>query len=281
MNQNEIKGNELFSTLIKNGRVPHAVLIQGKDNEDRRNAVEFLSCFAVCSGENRPCGTCSNCQKAKGNGHSDIIFPKTSGKTNIINVDSMRELIKEASIIPNEARTKVFVLNDVDKCLPEISQNTFLKVLEEPPQNTLFILTAEKPKRLLNTILSRVQIFSLENTDENSQEYDALAKDIVLGIVEKSELKLLYATAKINTRDSFKNTLPIVCEYLRRALSDSVGNKTECEVAHTVAKKLTKQKSIALIELSSKAHIKADRNVNMNLLCTWLCGEYRRISWQR
>ncbi len=281
MSQNENKGFDIFAELVKSDRVPHAVLIEGKDNKQRKDAVDYLSSYAVCSSDNRPCGVCSNCQKANGNGHSDIIIPKRQGKTNIINVDSMRELIKEASIIPNEARTKVFILNDVDKCLPEISQNTFLKVLEEPPQSTLFILTAEKPKRLLSTILSRVQVFTLEKFEEQSDELDSLAQDIIKGIVDNSELRLLYATAKINTRELFKGTLPIVSEYLRLSLADSVGNKGECEIAHTISKKLTKQKIIALIELTGKAIIKADRNVNMNLLCTWLCGEYRRISWQR
>ncbi len=271
----------IFSDLISSGRVPHAVLIEGNASQERDDAVKFLSRYAVCSGESRPCGTCKNCIKAFVGGHPDIYTPKLSGKTNIISVEAVRELIKDASIVPNEADTKVFILNDIDKCMSEISQNAFLKILEEPPQSTLFILTAQKSKRLLSTILSRVQVFSLNNKSDIDEKTDLLAKDIINGILSPSEINLLYATAKINSRDIFKAVLPVVLEYLRLGLNKSLGGDTDDVMAHAIAKKLTKSKIMALIELSSKAIIKADRNVNMNLLCTWLCGEYRRISWLR
>lgn len=271
----------VFSDLVSSRRVPHAVLVEGATAEKRQIAAKYLSMYAVCSSDNRPCGECKNCIKAKGMGHSDIYTPKLSGKTNIISVEAVRELIKDASIIPNEADTKVFILYDVDRCMPEISQNAFLKILEEPPQSTLFILTAESSKKLLSTILSRVQIFTLKNEKADDEQTDALALEIVEGILSSSEKKLLLATAKLNNRVVFKDTINAVNEYLRQGLSYSVGNKTDNETAKSIAKKLTKSRIIGLIELSSKAAIRADRNVNMALLTTWLCGEYRRISWQR
>lgn len=275
------KIKEQFSDILNSHRMPHAVLIEGADADTRKKVADFLSKGAVCSGDFRPCEICKNCIKASKNAHPDIYTPKLSGKSNIINVDSVRELIKDSSIIPNEADTKVFVLYDVDKCMPEISQNAFLKVLEEPPQSTLFILTAESSKKLLSTILSRVQIFSLQNKNEIDEEVDALAKEVVDGILALSEDKLLFATAKLNNRVLFKEVLKRVCEYLRQGLSYSVGVKSDSDIACSIAKKLTKQRIIGLIEISSKAILRADRNVNMALLCTHICGEYRRISWQR
>lgn len=275
------KAQELFSNILSSRRMPHAVLIEGNNKEKRQNAAHILAQSAVCCGDKRPCGVCKGCIKAKKNAHPDIYTPKLSGKTNIISVEAVRELIKDCSIIPNEADTKVFILYDVDKCMPEISQNAFLKILEEPPQKTLFILTAESSKKMLSTILSRVQVFSLKNEDDTDEEIDALARDIINGILSLSEDKLLYATAKLNNRAIFKDVLNRVCEYLRQGLSSSVGNNDYTKEAKAIAKKLTKSKIIRLIELSSKAIIRADRNVNMALLSTWLCGEYRRISWQR
>lgn len=275
------KAQELFRNVLSSNRMPHAVLIEGNNKEDRQIAAHFLAQSAVCSNDTRPCGVCKNCVKAKNNAHPDIYTPKLSGKTNIISVEAVRELIKDCSIIPNEADTKVFILYDVDKCMPEISQNAFLKILEEPPQKTLFILTAESSKKMLSTILSRVQVFSLKNEDDMDEEIDSLAADIINGILSLSEDKLLYSTAKLNNRALFKDVLNRVCEYLRQGLNCSVGNKDCSEEAKAIAKKLTKSRIIGLIELSSKAIIRADRNVNMTLLSTWLCGEYRRISWQR
>lgn len=272
---------EVFSDTLSAHRLPHAVLIQGGDELTRDSAVEYLSRFAVCSGDNRPCGECNNCAKAISGGHPDIYTPKLSGKTNIISIDAIRDLIKDASIIPNEADTKVFILKDVDKCMSEIVQNAFLKILEEPPLSSLFILTAESSQRMLPTIMSRVQVFSLKNGAHVDAEIDALAVDIINGILSSNETKLLYATAKLNTRPMFKQVLSIVSEYLRLGLNKSVGAEVDTQIAQSIAKKLTKSRIISLIELTSKAIIRADRNVNMALLCTWLCGEYRRISWQR
>ena len=272
---------DTFSDLVSNRRMPHAVLIEGGTQEKRQNAAKFLAMYAVCSSDTRPCGVCKNCIKAKNMGHSDIYTPKLSGKTNIISVEAVRELIKDASIIPNDADTKVFILYDTDKCMPEISQNAFLKILEEPPQSTLFILTAESKKKMLSTILSRVQVFTLKNEKAFDEQASTLALEIVEGILSLNEHKLLLATAKLNNRVVFKDTLNVVSEYLRHGLSQSVGNNLQSDTAKAIAKKLTRQRIIGLIELSSKAIIRADRNVNMALLTTWLCGEYRRISWQR
>lgn len=272
---------ELFYDTIAARRLPHAVLIEGGNESTRLEAVHYLSQVAVCSSDNKPCLECSNCLKSRNLSHCDIYTPKLSGKTNIISIEAIRELIKDASIVPNEADTKVFILYDVDKSMSEVVQNAFLKILEEPPQSTLFILTCESSARLLSTILSRVQVFSLKNENTTDENIDALAKEIIDGILSPNEVKLLYATVKLNTRPMFKEVLTQVSEYLRLALNKSVGTDIKDEKACAVAKKLTKTKIISLIELSSKAIIRADRNVNMSLLCTWLCGEYRRISWLR
>lgn len=282
MSETNTQIKDLFLNNISAHRMPHAVLIEGGNLSLRKEAAQYLSQFAVCSGDiGKPCGTCKNCLKVLASSHPDIYTPKLSGKTNIISIDAIRDLIKDASIIPNEANTKVFILHDVDKCMSEIVQNAFLKILEEPAQRTLFILTAESSSRMLPTILSRVQVFSLKNEVEITEETDALAKEIIDGILSPSEVKLLYATVKLNTRPIFKEVLTVVSEYLRLGLNKSIGVDTQNEQACAIAKKLTKSRIIGLIDLTSKAIIKADKNVNMALICTWLCGEYRRISWQR
>lgn len=271
----------LFSELIATNRIPHAVLIEGGTEQIRQEAVRFLAQYAVCTGDTRPCMHCKGCKNATNLNHSDIYIPKLSGKTNIISIDAIRDLIKDASIIANESDTKVFILEEVDKRMSDVVQNAFLKILEEPPLQSLFILTADNAKSLLSTILSRVQVFSIKKEQSSNEEFIALAQDIVSGILSVSELKLLYATAKLKDRNTMRETLSIVMEYLRLALNKSVGVETDDEYAVSVAKKLTRSRIINLIELTSQAISKTDRNVNMTLLSTWLCGEYRRISWQR
>ena len=52
------------------------------------------------------------------------------------------------------------------------------------------------------------------------------------------------------------------------------------ECAGELARRFTRAKLISMIELTENAKLKIPKHININLLTTWLCGEYRRISWQ-
>lgn len=271
----------MFSDLFSRSRVPHAVLIEGGSKADRSTAAEYLAQWAVCRGDDPPCGECRDCIKCLAHSHPDIIIPQSSGKTNIVNIDSIRNIIMDASIISNEADTKVFIIHEADSRMTDISQNAFLKILEEPSQSTLFILTCESSSRMLSTVLSRVQVFTLSTKKTTDEHTAALAQDITDGLLSANESKLLFACAKLNSHDIFKDVLFVVSEQLRLGLSEAVGMKTDNQTATAFAGRITKSKIIALIELTSKAVLRADRNVNFTILTTWLCGEYRRILWQK
>lgn len=275
------KISDVFADLLKSKRLPHAVLIEGTTDEIRQQAAWFLAGFAVCKGENKPCKKCSDCLKSEAKAHPDIIVPKSSGKTNIITMETMRDIIMAANIVTNEADTKVFILNDVDKRMKPDVQNAFLKILEEPPLSALFVLTCESSKRMLKTILSRVQVFSLKAEAEPSDEIKKLSKEIISGILSLDEMDLILATEKLKSRDSFKEVLPVVSEYLRLALIASLGVEESDDTALLISRRITKSKIISLIDTTTNAIVKADSNVNCTLLSTWLCTEYRRISWQK
>jgi DNA polymerase-3 subunit delta' len=82
---------------------------------------------------------------------------KVSGKMVIYSADQMREAVMPAMrYAPAEGRYNIALLTDADE-MPPAAANPFLKLLEEPPPKTLFVLTAERPDRILPTILSRCQ----------------------------------------------------------------------------------------------------------------------------
>ena len=82
---------------------------------------------------------------------------KVSSKMVIYSADQMREAVMPAMrYAPAEGRYNVALLTDADE-MPPAAANPFLKLLEEPPPKTLFVLTAERPDRILPTILSRCQ----------------------------------------------------------------------------------------------------------------------------
>lgn len=269
-----------LTSMEQSRRMPHALIITGGDDTSREEFVRFLCMWVVCKQGDKPCGQCSACLKVKGDNHIDVYRAKGTGKTNGISVDEVRNITRDTAIIPNEADKKVYILTDADKRMNQEALNAFLKTLEEPSGNILFLLTAESLKALPATILSRCTALTLENVVNISAETKESAVRILQGIADINELNLLKATAALSSRKAALEILPVVRSMLCDALSLSVnaqGTGDE-EICRVLAKKLTKSKLIGLLDATSDAIRKTNRNVNLTLLSTWLCGEYRRIT---
>ncbi len=272
-----------LEAMEKSSRMPHALIITGGSENTRSAFTDFLCKWCVCtSNSEHPCGECSGCHKAEGKSHIDIYFAKGSGKTDVISVEEIRNITRDTAIMPHEANKKVYVLLNADKRMGNESMNAFLKTLEEPMQDILFILTAENIKAVPQTILSRCTCLTLESVSEISEETKETARQILLGIIDSSELNLLKTTSLLSTRQKALEVLPVIRTVLCDALSVSVGAQAlfDEELASALRQRLTKNKIIRLIDVTSDAINKTNRNVSLVLLSTWLCGEYRRISWQ-
>ncbi|MDO5123515.1 MAG: hypothetical protein Q4D44_02480 [Eubacteriales bacterium] len=273
-----------LNAMEKNARMPHAVIISGGDEENRAELTALLSMWAVCTCEGeKPCGECRQCVKARSQNHMDIYYAKGKGKTDSISVDEVRNIVRDSVIIPGEAKRKVYVLSNADKRMGKEALNAFLKTLEEPTGDTLFLLTAENPKALPVTILSRCALLNAETKTAVDEETLALALEICQGIVATSELSLLKSTSQLSTRQKALEVLSTVRLILSDALALSVGGEPlfHREAATALRQKLTKSKIINLTHATQNAINKTNRNLNPTILTTWLCGEYRRITWQK
>lgn len=272
-----------LEAMEKSRRMPHALIITGGSDTTRREFAQFLCQWSVCvSAGEKPCLECSQCRKVQGNTHIDIYFAKGSGKTDVISVEEIRNITRDTAIMPHEAKKKVYVLYDADRRMGNESMNAFLKTLEEPMQDILFILTAENIKAVPQTILSRCTCLTLESSTQVTGEAKETAEAILMGIIDSSELTLLKATSLLSTRQKALEVLPVVRTVLCDALSVSVGSEAlfDEKLAASLRQRLTKNKIIRLIDVTSDAINKTNRNVGLTLLTTWLCGEYRRITWQ-
>ncbi len=269
-----------LSSMEQSRRMPHALIITGGSDTSREEFVRFLCMWAVCKEADKPCSECSACIKVKGGNHIDVYTAKGTGKTNSISVEEIRNITRDSIVIPNDADRKVYILTDADKRMNQEALNAFLKTMEEPSQNILFLLTAESLKALPQTILSRCTALTLENDVSISAEIYEEATNILKGIVGINELELLKATAVLSTRAKALELLPVVRSMLCDALSLSVNAQGigKDEICRVLSKKLTKSKLIALMDATSDAISKVNRNVGLTLLSTWLCGEYRRIT---
>lgn len=151
------KIRQSLENVLKEHRLPHAVLIDGDEGTGKHTLADYISVSAVCSGEEIPCGECKNCRLAMANNHPDIIRISPLKSKKSISVEQIRELISDAYIKPHTSAKKVYII-DPANALTEQCQNTLLKILEEPPARAMFILIAESKAAFLETVISRCTV---------------------------------------------------------------------------------------------------------------------------
>lgn len=164
----------LLTTLLLNETIPHAFLFFGPEGVGKKAAATAfaMACNCMARGERtrdtkirfdpysipdqiaekRPCGDCKSCRKIESGSHPDIILIQPSGS--FIRIDQIRHLCSTLAMKPYEARLRVVIISDA-QTMNASSGNALLKVLEEPPDKTIIILTATRVSDLLPTIVSR------------------------------------------------------------------------------------------------------------------------------
>ena len=153
-----------LSKLMESGRFPHALIIEGEEGIGKKTLAKDIACALVCRGNDKPCGECSQCKKAIAAIHPDISEYIPAGTANSFHVDTVRNIINDAYVQPNEADYKIYILANAH-CMNQNAQNALLKILEEPPKYVVFILTTNSKSALLSTVLSRSVCVSLEGVD--------------------------------------------------------------------------------------------------------------------
>ncbi len=101
------------------------------------------------------CDACTSCIKIDSGAHPDIIL--IGPQEGLIKIDEVRSIEEALSFRPYEGSKKVVIVDDADT-MNQAAANTFLKTLEEPPEDSLIILVSSRPDRLLPTIRSRCSL---------------------------------------------------------------------------------------------------------------------------
>jgi len=159
----------MLAAFLGKETIPHALVFSGLDGTGKTAAATAFAMACNCTAEpgsefgadpGMPatalpaCGRCRACRKIKSANHPDVLHLKPSG--NILKVKQIRELLDTLALRPFEAKTRVVILQDAHTLNPSAG-NALLKALEEPPANTLFVLTTGELSGLMPTIVSRCQ----------------------------------------------------------------------------------------------------------------------------
>jgi len=151
---------ELLDNSLRNNRLSHAYLFVGPAQVGKMtlaiNLAQALNCEKV---DNRPCGSCIQCQHIMNLQHADVQVIDLTSKSEI-SIDQIRELERYASLKPFEGRSRVFIIDNADFMSSEAA-NSLLKTLEEPPPFVYIILLSTDENAVLSTIRSRCQKLNL------------------------------------------------------------------------------------------------------------------------
>ncbi|MCI0602836.1 DNA polymerase III subunit delta' [bacterium] len=165
MKLTDIAGNkrivEYFQRALKRKQLGHAYLFSGPAGVGKSTLAAVLCKTLLCKNPDAegPCSSCVSCHKFDSGNHPD--FHQFIAEGLYFKIDLIRQIIHQASLKPVESSWKTFLLEDVDYMRDEAA-NAFLKVLEEPPGQTIFFLICERSEGLLSTIRSRCQIFEFQ-----------------------------------------------------------------------------------------------------------------------
>ena len=216
----------ILRNMVNGDRMPHAMLILGKEGFGGLPLALALIQYLLCEDRNSAdaCGSCKSCSKTQKLIHPDVHFSypvfgqhistdfvaqwrkeisanpymtvqhwlnnisKGENKQGNINKDECLSIVKRLSLKSFEAPYKVLLM-----WLPEYlgkEGNRLLKLIEEPPENTIFILVAENQEAILSTILSRCQLIKLPPVSENDIQ-DVLVKRFSLPQNEAESIALI------------------------------------------------------------------------------------------
>lgn len=163
----------------------HAYLITGGSEEGRTELALRLASAYLCTAHPVPCGVCRHCRKVQGGIHPDVQWVTTLADKREITVDQARKLRADLYVTPNEGARKVYIIHPADALNPA-AQNALLKSLEDGPAYGAFLLLAEQPGRLLETVRSRCETLSLPPQEDQPdpqqlEKAQALAQLLLTG----------------------------------------------------------------------------------------------------
>ena len=146
---------------LTTGETSHAYMFSGTRGTGKTTMARLLAKGLNCletDTSKRPCGVCDNCLAIQNGSFPDVVEVDAASNNG---VDNVREITGSVIYPPTIGRTRVFIIDEAHM-LTTAANNAFLKTLEEPPENTVFILATTEPGKMLATIRSRCLSFEFK-----------------------------------------------------------------------------------------------------------------------
>lgn len=145
---------KILSDAAAQGRLAHTYVVAGPAHIGKRTFADDFARQVVCA-TGAACGACASCLAWRGNDHPDVVI--LLPEKDRVSVDEVRAFAATLQQTASVASHRFALIPDADK-LSVACQNILLKMLEEPPRNTIFCLLADAVAGLLPTVRSRAEV---------------------------------------------------------------------------------------------------------------------------
>src|SRR6056297_338572 len=187
-----------LTNSVKKDNLTHGYIFEGPKNIGKLEVAKVFAQLILCkNSDKKPCEKCSSCIKANADSHPDIHIIKLD--ENSIKRKDIDELQSSIYMKPYESNKKVYIIDDSHKMTVQAA-NTFLKTLEEPPEDTIIIMITINKDLMLDTITSRCQIINFDMLGHKEVE-KILVEEYNM---DEEKSKLLAAYSKGNVYKALK-----------------------------------------------------------------------------
>lgn len=224
---------DYFRHAMQEARLAHAYLLSGKSAEELESTVREIARGILCENTPKaPCDKCNACKKILAGLFADFQWIDPDSEDGSSSVESLREILAEVfQLKPLEGTRRVVVLVKADQ-MTASAQDALLKILEEPPVGTVWLLASDKPKALHETVRSRcIPVRVGSQVAAVPAEIRSAATSLVQGSLSPMDVaRALFGEKKIELakkREIAKDLIAALLAVLRESTrsSESFGNR--------------------------------------------------------
>lgn len=167
---------ERLVRAVREERLAHTFLFVGPSGIGKKLSAFAIAQALVCERESPPCGSCASCLRVEKRQSESVMFVEPEGAQ--IKIEQARD-IRKFLALRNIFRSRLIIIDEAHKMNPQAA-NALLKVIEEPPEGSFFVLVAPSVSGVLPTIRSRSQVIRFAPLSKEDLQVITGASDWVL-----------------------------------------------------------------------------------------------------